>query len=135
MFDSEDFGYARMTLASEDQARMVLNLHGITFDEHELQIQLWESKFRHPCLLPPATTAIAKPLPFSHANLTSDLMSDPSYTVGSAVVAGIGQHFKVKREDCAILVRNIPSGITADDLKHFLQKRIQLAFKELMSDI
>jgi RNA recognition motif-containing protein len=44
---------------------------------------------------------------------------------------------KIQRnhQNCAIFVRNIPPNVSSEDLKGFLQKRIQLAFKVLCSDI
>lgn len=130
-----DFRYARVTLASENQANMVLSLHGTCFEGHELQIQPWESEFRYANSFDYTTISVADSPFSSNTNHPLGTMSASCYSHENSSNVRFGCQFNVNMEECAIFVRNIPSGVSADDLKLFLQKRIQLAFKELIAEI
>jgi RNA recognition motif-containing protein len=64
----------------------------------------------------------------------SDIL-DSAAQVQDCIVGTQLDHFRVTQDKCAIVIRNLPPHTTSNELTMFIQKRIQLAFKEDVSDI
>jgi RNA recognition motif-containing protein len=101
-----DVQYARVSFESEDQANLAISsLNGAFIEGFQLRVQPW----------------------------SFNLLPAQQHTTSSS--STIKWKFQVLREDNAIFIRKVPPLTTNEELKIFLQRRIQVAFKELSSDI
>jgi RNA recognition motif. (a.k.a. RRM, RBD, or RNP domain) len=155
--------YARVVLSSVDHAKLVLTLNGINWMGQILKVQHWALKFQPPTTQQPATKSCSSSMLSQQQHPTGDppLSNRSDNTLPAtervssvpndnnkikAITVENGNttkplsppskhRFHVQQAECAVFIRKIPHSVSSEELKSFVQKRIQLAFKELTEDI
>ena len=69
-----------------------------------------------------------------HEGVSVSTILGSAAQIGIANTANQGDSFQVSQEQCAIVIRNLPPNTTENELTMFVQRRIQLAFKEQIGD-
>ena len=101
---------AQVVLSSTNNANLLLTLDGIIWQGSVLKVQLASNDI----VTPDNVDATTKPTDFG---------------------ANSRHRFIVQRAECAVFIRKIPQSVSSEELKLFVQKRIQLAYKKLNEEI